>query len=579
MDFLNLKDAVKLFKRNYGREYIDDNTIQEIVKDLDFHTLTIEILAKTAKKRDQLPASILEFLKQNMRADLNVRHNKGESNKKIERVTNYLCEIFNNIKCLSDDNKWLLQQISCLPAEYHNYKKILKELITREEFDLRENLEDLSEGGWLQYDSKKDDYKLHRIVIEVVHRSIPVKVEDILPLLSAINLRLSVKWDKENPISKFKWIQFGKTILNLFKTDEDSKIQVINSLQNNLALVLKDLGGIHNLQEAKGWLEKAKDSAEENFGKKHPTTAALYSNLALVLQGLKGKDNLQEAKDWLEKAKDFDEENFGKTHPTTAIRYSNLALVLKDLGGIHNLQEAKGWLEKAKDSDEENFGKTHPATAIHYSNLALVLIDLGGKDNLQEAKDLLEKAKDSAEENFGKTHPTTATRYSNLGTVLQALGGNDNLQEAKDWLEKAKDSDEENFGKTHPATTVRYSNLALVLKALGGIHNLQEAKGWLEKAKDSDEENFGKTHPTTAIRYSNLALVLQALGGKDNLQEAKDLLEKALTILEISLGKEHSTTKIIQENLECLKSLLKCKISFLNIKNQFFVFLKNLLGV
>jgi tetratricopeptide (TPR) repeat protein len=47
--------------------------------------------------------------------------------------------------------------------------------------------------------------------------------------------------------------------------------------------LLQDLG---DYEGAKGLLEKALASAEQNFGAAHPTTAGRYSNLATVLQAL-----------------------------------------------------------------------------------------------------------------------------------------------------------------------------------------------------------------------------------------------------------------------------------------------------
>ena len=54
--------------------------------------------------------------------------------------------------------------------------------------------------------------------------------------------------------------------------------------QNNLAIVLKDLG---DYEGAKGLLDKAVASPEKNLGPDHPTTAVRYSNLALVLMNVK----------------------------------------------------------------------------------------------------------------------------------------------------------------------------------------------------------------------------------------------------------------------------------------------------
>ncbi len=543
LGFLSEEDAIKLFKKNYKRTDIADEDVKIIVKEIDYHTLTIEILAKTANDRRKSLKFILKAIEDDIEADITIRH----STEKIERITSYLCSIF-KISKLNKNEKWLLANLSCLPPEFQSYK-VLKEIIQSEKakgIDFAKHLSNLTSKGWLLYDKTNDSYKLHRILIDVISKSLNIEIETVQSLLSNITSELSIYQLKDNPIDKFKWIPYGKSVLTQFITNTVPSLAI---LQNNLALVLRNLGGKKNLLEAKKWLEKAIDSAENNFGETDSTTATRYSNLALVLQALGGKENLQEAKRLLEKAINSPENNFGEAHPTTAVRHSNLALVLKDLGGKNNLQEAKRLLEKAIDSDENSFGEAHPTTATRYSNLALVLQALGGKENLQEAKRLLEKAINSPENNFGEAHPTTAVRHSNLALVLRDLGGKNNLQEAKRLLEKAIDSDENNFGKAHATTATRYSNLALVLRDLRGKNNLQEAKRLLEKAINSLENNFGEAHPTTAVGYTNLALVLRGLGEKNNLQEAKRLLEKAINSPENNFWETHPTTAIRYSNL------------------------------
>ncbi|MDX1908253.1 MAG: tetratricopeptide repeat protein [Bacteroidia bacterium] len=184
----------------------------------------------------------------------------------------------------------------------------------------------------------------------------------------------------------------------------------ITDTQNNLALVLQDLG---DYAGAKVLLEKAMASAERNFGELHPTTAVSYSNLATVLQDL---GDYAGAKDLQEKAMASAERNFGELHPTTAVRYSNLATVLKDLGDYAG---AKVLLEKAMASDERNFGELHPTTAVRYLNLGAVLIGLADYD---QARPLLEKAQKVFISKFGENHPDSDTAQGWLAELDRLEG-------------------------------------------------------------------------------------------------------------------------------------------------------------
>ena len=57
--------------------------------------------------------------------------------------------------------------------------------------------------------------------------------------------KLSIDQTKDNPVDKFKWIPFGERLLSLFADHtllDGHTLPDISRLQNNLALVLKDLG-------------------------------------------------------------------------------------------------------------------------------------------------------------------------------------------------------------------------------------------------------------------------------------------------------------------------------------------------
>ena len=451
LDFLDEQQSISLFKLHYKRENISDNEIGIIVKELEYHTLTIEILAKTAQNDGLNVQKTINTIAENYPVDVTTRHGG-----KIDKITSYLSKIF-VVSKLSDDEIWLLKQFYHLPSQYLSYQVIETILLPpseKQQTNIRKILTKLTTKGWLLHNQTTGEYKLHRIIVDVIKHSVSISFNDIAPLIESLCSLLKIDQTKDNPIDKFQWVVFGKHVLiQIPFTDENE----INVLQNNLATVLKDLG------DYKG------------------------------------------AKELLEKAKISDEKNFGPEHPTTAVRYSNLALVLQDLG---DYQGAKELLEKAKISDEKNFGAEHPTTAVSYSNLALVLQALG---DYQGAKELLEKAKISAEKNFGAEHPTTAVRYSNLATVLKNLG---DYQGAKELLEKAKISNEKNFGPGHPTTAVSYSNLANVLKELG---DYQGAKELLEKAKNIFEQTLGSVHPKTITIKRNLEFVLEEMQNKNSL--------------------------------------------------------------
>jgi tetratricopeptide (TPR) repeat protein len=550
LDFLTEDHAVLLFKQHCQR-IADEAQIKSLLKTIDYHTLIIEILAKTTQRYDTSLATLQQAIERDLKAEVYIPH-KGD---KIEKVTSYLLSIF-DLAPLSAEEQRLLQHFAILPAEFISldllgqlvtieqiykqpqrkqsfFKKIFEQIFAKKTRNQEERkyestipiLQDLRDKGWLIHTNEPEAYKIHRIIQQVVQQKRRPIVADLHDLINNLAGLLRIDDTKDNPVDKFPFIPYGEAALAVFPDAIDAEISL---LQNELATVLLSLG---DYAGAKALLEKATRSDEANFGENYPNTAVRYSNLALVLEEL---GDYAGAKALLEKATRSDEANFGENHPNTARSYSNLALVLQSLGDYAG---AKVLLEKAVRSDEANFGENHPNTAIRYSNLATVIQSLG---DYSGAKALLEKAVRSNEANFGENHPNTARSYSNLAMVLKDLG---DYAGAKVLLEKAVRSDEANFGENHPDTAVRYSNLAVVLKDL---RDYAGAKVLLEKAKCSDEANFGEHHPNTARSYSNLALVLRDLG---DYAGAKALLEKAIRSAEANFGENHPNTAISSSNL------------------------------
>ncbi|MDY6835048.1 MAG: tetratricopeptide repeat protein, partial [Chloroflexota bacterium] len=271
LDFLSRKEAVDLFLCHYSRGKITPEEIGEIVDLVDLHTLTIEILAKTAQLQRTGIFELEKAIEEDLIANVYIDH-KGD---KIGRITSYLCSIL-NVSELDEEVIWLLQQFACLPPEFHNYE-LLRDLINPEasgrESLFSETLEGLAEKGWLLRDQALDSYKMHRIIADVVKKQHPLSLAEAQPLIDSITEKLSIDQTKDNPVDKFPWMPYGTSVLKVFPSSSDVGI---SRLQNNLATVLKDLG---DYEGAKELLEKAKRSAEKNFGQDHPTTAVSYSNL------------------------------------------------------------------------------------------------------------------------------------------------------------------------------------------------------------------------------------------------------------------------------------------------------------
>jgi FimV-like protein len=567
LDFLKEDEAIKLFEKHNDR--FSEDQIRSIVKQVELHTLTIEILAKSFHKNRWDLDTVQHALKHDAKSGVRVPHHT----EKIDRIKSYLTSIF-DISDLSEHETYLLKQFTALPNQWIKYD-FLSELLQRETLEWKEDfagtLSDVCDNGYVLEDEKTDSFKMHPVLVEALAPHLSTTIEDVMLLVDSISELLRLDQAKDNPIDKFQFIPFGDAILKQIPDDTSAETSV---LKNNLASAYEDLG---DYDKARDLLEQALESALENFGDKHPSVAAIQSNLANVYRELgdyekarylleqalaSAKENFgdkhpdvavtqsnlanaykelgeyEKARDLLEQALESDLENFDDKHPSVAIRQSNLANVYSDLG---EYERARDLLEKALASDLENFGDKHPNVAVRQSNLANVYRNLGDYD---KARDLLEQALESALENFDDKHPKVAIRQSNLATVYSDLG---EYEKARDLLEQALASDLENFGDKHPTVAVRQSNLALVYQALG---DYDKARDLLEQALASDLENFDDKHPTVAVDQSNLALVYEELGDYD---KARDLWMKAYDIFVTTLGEQHPHTKLVKGFLDAIE--------------------------
>ena len=471
LSYLNPTEAKALFKK-HCLSIRDEGFIEGLTASVEYHTLAIELLAKTAQVQMLTPEQLINAIPSNVEADIKTKHSDQE---KIERITSYLVSIF-DLSELSPEEIWMLKQFTCLPFEFHYFEK-LKEIINPDGDKLKvfaKILTSLAKKGWLLRDEKYNRFRMHRIIQTVVLERENIGVKDIQSLLDFINGKLYLDQTKDNPVDKFPWIPFGSAIEDVFKNSEEEDIA---NLQNYLAFAFKYLG---DYEEAKLLMEKAVKSFEKNFGQDHYNTSVSYSYLGIVLKDL---GDYEGARILLEKAVKSFEKRYGQDHDETATSYSNLATVLKGLG---DYEGAKTLMEKAVKSSEKTFGESHPRTALNYSNLATVLKGLG---DYEGAKTLLEKAVKSAKKTFGEFHPTTAGRYSNLATVLKDLG---DYEGAKTLLEKAAKSDEKTFGESHPTTAGRYWNMgALLLET----KELEQALIYTSKANVIYKNTFPDNHP------------------------------------------------------------------------------------
>lgn len=456
--FLDEEQSITLFNKHYTRKRLTEQDIRMLVKLVDYHTLTIEMLAKTADMQRFEADQLKHAIENDLQANIAVAHNHFD---KVERVGAYLQTVFSLSK-LSTTEIWLMKQFACLPPEFHSYDRLHELLVADGSVYaavFSETLVELTKKGWL-LENEGDHYKMHPVIAEVVKKQQQITISDVTSLLKIVKNKLSSNREF-NPVKRFEWIPFGLTLVNYF---HKSTSRQVAALLNSLGLTLRDLGDYKN---ARVFLEKALRLSVKIFGNAHPETAKIYSNVGVLCWHLGA---YKKARVLLENALAIKEQCLAADHPSIAETCSGLSVVLKEQG---DLKQARQLAERALTLAQSNLGETHPLTVIKYSNLASVLSKLG---DFEAAKQMLEKVVQLNKQVFGDNHPTTAKGYSNLAAVLMNLK---DYRNAKIFLDKAITLAEDIFGPDHPDLASKYYNMAGLLR--DGLKEPHQALSFIEK--------------------------------------------------------------------------------------------------
>lgn len=490
LQVLQPEATLQLFRLYYKEG--SDEEVRELLREIGYHTLTTELLARTLQRKKGLLSipKLLDILRTHQLDDPKLVERIWARHSGEERgVFKYLMGLY-TLADLSEEEVWVLQQFAVLPTLPLEVS-MLAGWLGVDADDLNQVLNELVDKGWLS--TQEEGFVMHRLIQELIKYQQAPGLEELEVLVNSMANKMSSD-PYGNPVAdNFPWVPYAEKVAEYFRGQEVLP-EKVNTLWNNLANVLGHLG---DNSRAAQLFDLVLTSAIHNFGEDHPTVAVSQSNLGLVLDTL---GEFPRALELLELALNNTLRNFGEDHPDVASYRSNLASVVSDLG---DYPRAAQLLELALDSALHNFGEDYPEVAMCRSNLALVLRDSG---DYRRALELLELALGSTLRNFAEGHPNVAVCRSNLADVLRHLG---QYERAAQLFKFALDSNLRNYGKDHPVVAKSQSNMGLVLLHLG--QSLRAAQ-YFELALKNNLRNFGENHPHVVVSQTNLGLAFHDLG-------------------------------------------------------------------
>ena len=356
---LGKDDCIAVFNHYYGSE-ADPEWVGKIVALAHYHTFTIELLAKGAKRENL--ASYYETIKEGFDVARRFGTEHHDGNATIEW----------HLRCLFDiqkrpeADKKVLNGFAVLPA---NCECSLEEIGQWFGFE-NKDLDDLIQDGWLSYDEGKQAFSMHPLVRAIVRFDFADDAQGHKQTIAPEGTtdKILEYFDSHRELDLFD-INMGFVALQRMIDIVESVIGAVDEkesvrfarLYHRIGWSYKDLGDYNKALEYYG---KALEIKESKLGKDHTDTAATYNNIAGVYDA---NGDYDKALEYYGKALKIVESKLGKDHPDTATTYNNIALVYKAKGDYDKaleyfLKALRIWLQRDVN---------HPNAQTIFKNLTI----------------------------------------------------------------------------------------------------------------------------------------------------------------------------------------------------------------
>ncbi len=520
LEHMNKDDSRDLFLRYFPTDEID-KVDQIIDKYLDYHTLFIEMTAKTLdiKKRTlSLNQLIDKFENQDF---------SKIKRDDIESYYKFLDNFSSNDMIVEDeDNLLFIKRLSVLPSIKISFDDLYKFLVCKNEDTLDEFLIKLVRNGWII--ESKDGYKFHQILRDYILEKYRPKFEDIEKTFIYFSKLIENSSDINIAISNRDYLIYFESIHQIIKDCENFEVILfymrIGSIYRQLSLYKKALffAKLSNkkMNNLLNNIDKQMMSKKDWIWVSH-----IYNNLSQAYYSL-GLYKRTLVLD--KKVLSIREEVLGQGHILTIRSYHNLADLYFRCGNIPKAKELyKIFLEFMDNSDEKNADNIYM-----YSNYASFLIktEPHNRKSLEYNKEVVI----SFLKKYDNTNPDIGTFYYNLAYNYEHFS---EYQLAEDNYKKALNIKIKFLGKQHSDVATAYMALAVFYSNNIGC---DIAFSYIDKALEIYMAIFQtEEHPDIALCYDNLGSIYNRCQKYD---EANDFSLKALALYERLLGTVHYTT-------------------------------------
>ena len=526
----------------------DDFYLKKILELTEYHTVMLELLAKTANmEEDSLQVFYNKLVCNGFRLS-DEEIDSGHPLLRTERrITEQLKILFKISKCRIQD-KDLLCQLSVIPAIPFKYK-VVKNWIVIEH---KSQLEYLVKTGWLKSDGKLvSTYIMHSVIASAIRfQNEEHLYEKCRHVIHSISKEMECS-EQDHGSEKTYLIPFSWSISDVLKNhlcDEQDAVFL-----TNLAYIYYDIGNYENaylffwraleidkkvsgayslrvssdfynladvsynmyqFSQALSYARKALEIRKKYFSSDDIEIIVLVSLFAGIytrLNRLKRAENLYMwAIDKLEKNPEADILQL-------SAHYCDIATFFRERGYPGDYEKAEFYYQKAEAGMKEVYGsKPHPEMAAFYDAYALLYDNMGKFD---KALSLLEQALSIREKTLEKEHPDMVQSYANIGLIYYELT---EYEKALDYLCQALEIADKIWAGSFSFKADIYNNLGLVYRSLGDYGKAEELYG---RALHIREDIYPANHPLILATQSNIA---QVFASQERYEDAIVLYETVI---------------------------------------------------
>ncbi|MCL2032826.1 MAG: tetratricopeptide repeat protein [Methanomassiliicoccaceae archaeon] len=502
LDALSEEDSFKLFSKSLrtGEDWIKSrgSDIRKLLRHIDYHTLTIGLMAGHINNYETEPKDLLEIMSSGMSGlERKIKQTKdGEDDTAI--VHEHLLKLF-GLLSLKDDEENVLRIASMLPASGMPRERF-REFSGMDHSNSDDVFASLEDQRWVDvsFDKTlgKNFISVHPLIADLLRE----KLEPDENKCKVFFDSLETFFGGDDIYSN--WPEKMRTLPVLISAANMAGGYPYAFSTHSLAgRYLSELG---DYDEALEYYFKALEVVKKVLGANHPATAGSYGNVGVAYWS---KGDYDEALEYHFKALEIMKKEFGEDHPDTAKSYDNIGVAYNMKG---DYDEALDYHFKALEIMKKEFGANHQDIARSYDNIGIAYNMRGDCD---EALEYHFKALRINEKEFGANHPSTARSYGNIGVAYNMKGDYD---EALEYYLKTLEIMKKVLGEDHPDTAKSYDNIGV---AYCGKGDYDEALEYHFKALEIMERVLGVSHPDTVGSYNNIGATYLKIGDHDKASE------------------------------------------------------------